>query len=581
MDRPVTPLAVRMLQRLSLPLFARELLEQAARPRTYVIRVVYATLLFALFGVISWTLARNNPGPFGGLGQGGMILRGLVVTQFFGVYLFMPALTCGVITLEKEQGSFALLLLTRLGPTTILVEKLLSRLVPMATFFFLTLPLLAFAFTLGGVEVDHIWLALWLLSITALQVGCLSLMCSAWCQYTVSALIVTYLVELVVFGLPAAAWNSGPGISTGNFPFFAPGIFAANMAGLGGNLFRESLPILGSCVVLFGLSRLFVVRRAFPGSHTLVQRLRQLNAWGRLNLRGRHSVLEIIDLPEEQPIVWQESRRSPIGVGGRMAMLGIVLLLVFLCYAIGHPRSPRMDPGFATLMFGVWIVAALLVTVKGASLVAKERSHQTLDVLLSTPLSARELISQKFSGIWRLIQLLWLPFLTVILLSAYFRSGSTSRGHDFPAFAYICCSISMVAIYLPMCAWLSCWIGLRSKNQMRAIITSLAVLVTWCVLTLVLIAVPLGLALDWNRNAVYRFLVLLSPMATLVLNESSSLHELGDLGRDSELLPALINAVVYFGCWRLIRRCCLRDADRCLGRMNEREQPEPVATLID
>ena len=581
MDRPTTPFSVRVLQRLSLPLFARELLEQAARPRTYVIRVVYATLLFALFGVISWVTSRNSPGLFGVLGQGGMILRSLVVTQFFGVYLFMPALTCGVIALEKEQGSFALLLLTRLGPTTILVEKLLSRLVPMATFFFLTLPLLAFAFTLGGAQVDHIWLALWLLSITALQVGCLSLMCSAWCQYTVSALIVTYLIELVVFGLPAARWGNGPGVSPGNFPFFAPGIFVANMAGLGGNLFWESLPILGSCVVLFGLSRLFVVRRAFPGSHTLVQRLRQLNNWGRLTFRWRSSILEIIDLPDEKPIVWQESRRSPPGVGGRVAMLGIVLLLVLICNAIGGPRSPRMEEGFATLMFGVWIVAAMLVTVKGASLVAKERSHQTLEVLLATPLSARDIIGQKFSGIWRLIRLLWLPFLTVILLSAYFRSGPTSRGHNFPAFAYICCSISMVAIYLPMCAWLSCWIGLRSKNQMRAIVTSLAVLVAWCVLTLVLIAVPLGLALDWNRNAIFRFLVLLSPMATLVLNESNSLHELGDVGRDSELLPALINAVVYLGCWWWIRRCCLRDADRCLGRLNEREQPESVAPLLD
>jgi hypothetical protein len=70
-------------------------------------------------------------------------------------------------------------------------------------------------------------------------------------------------------------------------------------------------------------------------------------------------------------------------------------------------------------------------------------------------------------------------------------------------------------------------------------------------------------------------------MSTLVLNEVADLHELGEVGRGAELLPALVNAVIYFGCWWWIRRCCLRDVDRCLGRLNEREQPESIAPLLD
>ena len=42
--------------------------------------------------------------------------------------------------------------MTRLGPFTILFEKLLSRLVPMFTFLLLSLPLMAFAYSLGGVS---------------------------------------------------------------------------------------------------------------------------------------------------------------------------------------------------------------------------------------------------------------------------------------------------------------------------------------------------------------------------------------------------------------------------------------------
>jgi hypothetical protein len=474
-----------------------------------------------------------------------------------------------------------LLLLTRLGPTSILVEKLLSRLVPMSTFFLLSLPLLAFAFTLGGVQASQIWIALWLLLITALQVGLLSLMCSAWCQSTVSALMATYLIELVVFGLPAAHWGNGPGVSPGNYPFFAPAIFVANTAGGAGNLFWESQPILWSCLICFALSRMFVLRRAFPAGVTLVQRLRRITTWGSLKLPGRQSIFEIVDLPEEEPIVWQERHRSPLGIGGRMMMLIAELVLIFICVAIGSSVGPRRSESFATLGWGVWIVAVLLVTVKGASLIGRERSHQTLEVLLSTPLSARELLRQKFSGIRRLTRLLWIPFLTVILLSAMYRTKQSSGNPQFPTIAYVVCSTSMVAIYLPLCAWLSCWIGLRSKNQMRAIITALAILFAWCVVTLALIAIPLGLALDWNRNAIWRFLVLLSPMSTLVLNETSSLHELGEVGRGAELLPALVNAVVYFICWQVIRRWCLQDADRCLGRLNEREAIAAEAPVLD
>jgi len=64
--------------------------------------------------------------------------------------LFMPAITCSVITAEKERNPFGLLLLTRLSPWTILLEKLLSRLVPMLSFLPPPPPLMGFAYAVGG-----------------------------------------------------------------------------------------------------------------------------------------------------------------------------------------------------------------------------------------------------------------------------------------------------------------------------------------------------------------------------------------------------------------------------------------------
>src|SRR5438046_1703481 len=153
-----------LLARFGLPLLARELTEQAARKRTYVIRAAYASLLMvAAYLVFHKTLRVATASPLAVLGRGRDLFTTLMALQFAGIYFLMPAMTCGVLTMEKERASLQLLFLTRLGPWTILFEKLLSRLVPMLGFLILSLPLLAFAYTLGGISPGHLCAGVWIL----------------------------------------------------------------------------------------------------------------------------------------------------------------------------------------------------------------------------------------------------------------------------------------------------------------------------------------------------------------------------------------------------------------------------------
>jgi hypothetical protein len=104
------------------------LIEQAARKRTYVIRGLYATLLFLSAFVLFYDILRvGNASPLAMLGTGRKMFEMLAHLQFGGIYLFMPSITSGVVALEKERASLPLLFLTRLGPWTVVVEKLLSR----------------------------------------------------------------------------------------------------------------------------------------------------------------------------------------------------------------------------------------------------------------------------------------------------------------------------------------------------------------------------------------------------------------------------------------------------------------------
>ena len=104
------------LSHLGLPLLTKELVEQAARRRTYIVRVAYAALLFVAGFAFYYQLAnRYNSSAFAILGQGRMLFEQIVMVQFMGIYIFMPAMTCSVVTSEKNAAVWVCCFLLGLG----------------------------------------------------------------------------------------------------------------------------------------------------------------------------------------------------------------------------------------------------------------------------------------------------------------------------------------------------------------------------------------------------------------------------------------------------------------------------------
>jgi hypothetical protein len=93
-----------IVTKFGLPLLARELTQLAARPRTFVLRTLYAVTLYAaaLWFYAKWT-DQFRPDSFEVLGQGKSLFEQLVNWQFWGLYLFLPVMTCGAIAVEKER----------------------------------------------------------------------------------------------------------------------------------------------------------------------------------------------------------------------------------------------------------------------------------------------------------------------------------------------------------------------------------------------------------------------------------------------------------------------------------------------
>jgi ABC-type transport system involved in multi-copper enzyme maturation permease subunit len=592
--------------RLGLPLLSKELVEQAARRRTYVIRVLYACLLFtAAYFLFYDLLLVGRTTPIAALGQGRPMFEVLMKLQFAGIYLVMPAVTCGVLTHEKEQNTLALLFLTKLGPWTILFEKLASRMVPMCCFLVMSLPLLAYAYSLGGITQTHLWSGVWMLFLTVLQMGALGLLCSAWSRTTVGAFVGVFAAAaLTVFGpilvaIPLSSLFSGASLSGLRdslavrqlydrqiirhadevlLPFCTPMHFfdygwdgTMNRSGFSTvryfvgaarswqSIAAGSLPILLSTAVFLLLSRLFLIRRAFvPARNRLLTVFRELDGvftrWNGSRLtRGIVLIRDKRPFPDGQPVAWRETTKRSLGrarylirIGGAVEAALIALLIFLIIFTDGDARQAVM-----MLAFSLWTMAIGIVAVQSSSLIAGERSQQTLSVLCTTPLSGRDILLEKFVGVRRVMAMLCVPLLTVILFQA-------------PQPAQFACSIIALAIYLPLAAWLSLLVGMKVKTRGRAIIVALAAIAGWCVLPVVFIFMPLMmLKPPGTVDSPLNFSIFLSPAMIVAVNDYGDWHEFGN----SPWPGMTMNFLMYATALVLIRRACLRNADRWLGRV--------------
>jgi len=580
---------IQTLRGWGLPLLEKELIEQAARKRTYIVRAVYASLFFATAYVLFYdTLSVASTNSLATLGQGRPMFDILVGLQFAGIYLFVPALTCGIITQEKERSSLQLLFLTRLGPWTIVFEKYLSRLIPALGFLLLALPLLAFAYNLGGISADYLAFGVWLLFISVLQMAALGLACSAYYRTTAGAFVASYLIgALMLFG-PIMFWalmgafrGSMPSLVVA--PFFGFFLFFDSRRGpfmtwsTTQTLFEwvvKSVPILFSTAVFLVSARVFLLSRAFvpPRNYLQVLFKRLDRTFERMNqnrwTKGIVLLGDTASLPDRKPIAWRETTKRSLGQFRYLLRLLLVLegLAVFLCsFLVIH--DPYGNQNLLSMaLFLMWGIAILMIAVHSASLIATEKSNQTLDVLCATPLSETEIVRQKFQSVWRLIGVLLVPLFTLFAFKCWTKVlnpyHNWSNSHEPSPAQYLITNVLTAAIYLPMVAWLSFLIGLKSKSQGRAIIGSLAAIVGWSILPFLFCIAPVAFMARGSGGGDDLSLILVASPISLI-----GMTEVGGPPRIFKtMIPLIVNCLLYGTAVFAFRTWAFATAQKAFGR---------------
>ncbi len=543
-----------LLQHLRFPLLMKELTEQANRRRTYIVRFLYA---FVLFGLGLLAIAGGESGGDIRLGAGRDIFHDLVRMQFWLVLIFLPATASGALTIEKEHDSLALLLLTTIPPWSIVLQKFLSRLIPMVSFLLLAFPLMAAAYSYGGVATGELIGAIGLLLLFAAEVASVAVMCSAYCRTTGEAFIATYalLALLAAFGIWPQLHFSLLTETT------VPNAVEETWTG-------AFLTMLVSLVCLVVASR-FVESRAFvPPRNLLLQMFQKLDRfYNDLNKVTGGVVLfdDRNQLPGDDPIAWRETSKKSLGTARYLfrvfTALEVPILFVAAAVNIDMVRGSSSVTG---LLYILWVIAAALLCVHASGVVTAERSRQTLDSLLTAPLTGAEIVKQKMAGVRRLIGVLLVPFGSIYVFQLWFR------GFDI---GYAVGSFGTAFIFLWLVTWGALWIGLHLHGTMKAVLTSMFAVLAVCAVPMIAETV-LSRWTPMARIGVPAWIGSMSP-ANIIrgIEGRGTLHNpVGEL----QFWVLLGMLPVYGLALMWVRGTCLRHADRLLNRV-----PDDVDAPID
>ncbi len=430
------------------PVFLREVLAVARRPRTYVFQSIFLGLL-VLCLIPLWPSSGRARSGAEVADTGRLIFEWGGYLQVILLALLVPATTANAITQEKQKNTLDILLLTGAGPFAIVWGKFFSRLFNLAFLLFLTVPLLFALLTLGGVAGSSILIEFTILVGFAVFGSGLGVFLSTVLPKPTSVVIAGYVLLAGLLTLPVALEGFGV-VSAGGATYALP---SAHISPLHDLIYlfhpswfvtTQSFPadwwVFPAWSSAAGLGLTLVAGLLLPYARTIERVLsvrRLLEAFDRgtydllhprrliARLRGRAAAGDGATdqrpppIGERNPIYWKETSINTVGrfrTWWRVNLL--VLLLMGGTYLVFLPQ-------LSDISFHKYMVAAvaglivLLSTVIAATTVSQEREDGSLVLLATTPVECAVYTKGKVLGIARnIVFLVALPFVHVVLFVA-------------------------------------------------------------------------------------------------------------------------------------------------------------------
>ncbi len=406
------------------PVLRFDAVRTARRGRFALFRVLYTSLLLVvLFAVYtSWfgldfaaglaSISEDRQIPINAQARfAAAFFHTFLAVQLGVMLLLTPAFLAGAIAEEREKGTLNDLLVTGLSPAAIIVGKLLSRLAHLVLLLLAGVPVLAILFLLGGVDPALLIAAFALTLLSMLSTAALSLAFAVNASRTGEAMLQGYAGFLAIQLLTVVPcfgcidlfvlWPSG--YTSHSFrPINAIRGYVDILALSEGGQLSGHLPfILAASVVLHGALTFFCLLQA-------IRALRPDPVTGVPDSPGP-SARPV--LGDTSPLLWKENRGEPLTPKQRDRRdlfqmgyaIGFTVSVTFLVTGFlassRHDEKARNDiaTGFRDLGLPFFVCIGLVrLTLRGAGTISTERQRQTLDSLLTTPLTNGEILRGKW-----------------------------------------------------------------------------------------------------------------------------------------------------------------------------------------
>lgn len=509
------------------PVLQRELFANLRSGRSLVLLAVYQCILAGVV-LLAWPSDTRLD-----LTSQPASAKRLVDLFFLGQYviasLMAPSFAAGTITGEKERKTYEMLLASPLRPGAIVIGKMVASLTHLGMLVVASLPIIVLCLPLGGVSVYEVVAAYLGLVVSVLLFGAIGVLCSSYFSRTSSSLVVSYLIILPLVIGGVLFWQSLAGdgelrlkLSLLVLPAFVlAAVILMNAAAAGRMMYPPDFGSEGRQVVDLEKESqqavgLVIQPDQFPDRLFAPPKKNQLMPDGT------------------NPVYDKEIHSEIFSQGTLMLRLVIQISMLMAIPLMGIYLFWKVDQ---CAWFSVFVIVfnMLVGPVFLAPTMTSERERQTLDLLLTTPLSAAAILWGKFIVGFRVsavltMFLVWPLFLGVAL--------------NFSFWTNLVSMVSMFAIIIMVCL-ANATIAMAASLMNRK--TSIALMATYVLLLLLYVApaainnMLVAVGSSERTLAMSKWLGVTSPFSALF-----SVPLDANLLSDGSELPANI------GDWRLV-----------------------------
>jgi ABC-type transport system involved in multi-copper enzyme maturation permease subunit len=429
------------------PIFSKELIISSKRRRNYFIRFAYPALL-GTFLVYVWINVYHLGSSSSTIYQisqmarvGNYVSTAIIWFQFIVVQVLAVSMLSTAIGGEIYHKTLGVLMTTPISSFQIVMGKLLSRLFQLLLIIAISLPVLSIIRVLGGVQWNYILSGICITITASIFAGSLSLYFSIYNRQSHLVISRTLLICFLIYAGPLIAYAI---LQSLNYTFFSNLIVELHLFFI--NPFLQMLKASSSripvlpimliswqfhCLIMLGLSAAVIL-----WSSICVRKvgLRQITGQAGLFLTRKERKIADKKLRDSynetkvsgkirdikwHPVIWREIANPLIKQNRIATIFSIILSLIFLVIAYGlciyHEVLGNKVTHTVFILVYFFIVLIRTTTFASTS-ITSEKETRSWPILLTSPLSEKEIAYGKIFGSCIRAWPYWLILITHIVV---------------------------------------------------------------------------------------------------------------------------------------------------------------------